>query len=87
MSLIAFVVIGLVAALVARAVMPGNASMGLPASTALGVVGAFVGGMLGSLLNTGGSYLAIAPSGLIFSIIGAMAVLALVSFSHGRRVV
>ena len=87
MSLIAFLVIGLVAGLIARAVMPGSQSMGLLATTALGIVGSFVGGMLGSLLNSNGNYLAIGPSGLIFSIIGAMAVLALVGFAGGRRVV
>jgi uncharacterized membrane protein YeaQ/YmgE (transglycosylase-associated protein family) len=87
MSLIAFLVIGLVAGLIARAVMPGNQSMGLLATTALGIVGSFVGGMLGSLLNANGNYLAIGPSGLIFSIIGAMAVLALVGFAGGRRVI
>ncbi|MBS1153655.1 MAG: hypothetical protein H6Q89_5353 [Myxococcaceae bacterium] len=85
MSLIAFLVIGLVAGLIARAVMPGNQSLGLLATTALGIVGSFVGGMLGSLLNSGGNYLAIGPSGLIFSIIGAMAVLALVGFAGGGR--
>jgi len=36
-------------------------------------------------LNSGGNYLAIGPSGLIFSIIGAMAVLALVGFAGGGR--
>lgn len=63
MSLIAFLVIGLVAGLIARAVMPGNQSMGFLATTALGVAGSFVGGMLGSLLNSNGNYLAIGPSG------------------------
>ena len=87
MSLIAFLVIGLVAGLIARAVMPGNQSMGFLATTALGIAGSFVGGMLGSLLNANGNYLAIGPSGLIFSIIGAMAVLALVGFAGGRRIV
>lgn len=87
MSLIAFLVVGLVAGLIARAVMPGNPSMGLLATTALGIVGSFVGGMLGSLLNANGNYLAIGPTGLIFSIVGAMAVVALVGFAGGRRVV
>ena len=84
MSLIAFLVIVLVAGLVARAVIPGNQSMGVFATTALGIVGSFVGGMLGSLINSSGNFLAIGPSGLIFSIIGAMVVLALVGFA-GRR--
>lgn len=86
MSLIAFLVIGLVAGLIARALIPGNQSMGVFATTALGIVGSFVGGMLGSLLNSRGDYLAIAPSGLIFSVVGAMVVLALVGFA-GRRTV
>ncbi len=86
MSLIAFLVIGLVAGLIARAILPGNQSMGVFATTALGIVGSFIGGMLGSLIHSNGNYLAIGPSGLIFSIIGAMLVLALVGFA-GRRAV
>lgn len=84
MSLIAFLVIGLVAGLIARAILPGNQSMGVFATTALGIVGSFIGGLLGSLIHSNGSYLAIGPSGLIFSIIGAMLVLAVVGFA-GRR--
>ena len=86
MSLIAFLVIGLVAGLVARAILPGDQSMGVFGTTALGIVGSFVGGMLGSLINARGEYLAVGPSGLIFSILGAMVVLGIVGFA-GRRAV
>src|SRR4051812_32742477 len=48
MSLLAFLVIGLLAGLLARAIIPGNQSMGMLGTLLLGVVGSFVGGMLGS---------------------------------------
>ncbi len=85
MGIIAYLIIGLVAGLIARALMPGKGSMGYLGTTALGIVGSFVGGMLGALINANGKYLAIGPSGLIFSILGAMGVLALVGFTAGRR--
>ena len=84
MSLLAFLIIGLVAGLIARAVVPGNQAMGLIGTTLLGVVGSFIGGMIGSFLNSDGNYLAIRPSGLIFSVIGAMVVLVIAGFSTGR---
>ena len=84
MSLIAFLLIGLVAGLIARAVVPGRHSMGLIGTTLLGVLGSLLGGMLGSFINSDGNYLVIRPSGLFFSVIGAMLVLAIAGFSSGR---
>src|SRR5689334_8198079 len=84
MSLIAFLLVGLIAGLIARALVPGNQSMGLIGTMLLGVLGSFIGGMLGSFLNTDGNYLAIRPSGLIFSVIGAMVVLVIAGFASGR---
>lgn len=85
MSLIAFLIIGLVAGLIARALMPGNQSMGLLATMLLGIVGSFVGGLLSSLISTNGNWLSLHPTGLIFSTIGALLVLALVGFAGRGR--
>lgn len=81
MSIIAFLVIGLLAGLIARALMPGNQSMGLIATTLLGIAGSFVGGFVGSLFHSGGRMWDLHPSGLIFSVIGAMLVLLLVGMA------
>lgn len=70
LSLIFFIIIGLIAGYVARAVVPGPDPMGIVGTLILGVVGSFVGGFLWNLLFGGGELLA--TSGLIGSIIGAI---------------
>ena len=84
MGLLAFLVFGLIVGLAARAIMPGRQSMGLVATTLIGVAGSFVGGLIGSVIN-GGSMFELRTSGIIGSIIGALAVMFLVSFAGGRR--
>lgn len=69
-SLIFFLIIGLIAGYVARAVVPGPDPMGVVGTLILGVVGSFIGGFLWNLLFGGGDLLA--TSGLIGSIIGAI---------------
>jgi uncharacterized membrane protein YeaQ/YmgE (transglycosylase-associated protein family) len=87
MSIIAFLVIGLLAGLLARALMPGNQSMGLVATTLVGIAGSFVGGFIGTLFRSDGRVLDLHPSGLILSVIGAMLVLVLMALaSRNRRV-
>ncbi|HZN92951.1 MAG TPA: GlsB/YeaQ/YmgE family stress response membrane protein [Myxococcales bacterium] len=86
MGILAFIIIGLLAGLIARAVMPGNQSMGLVATTLLGMVGSLVGGLVGSLFSRTGRIFDLHPSGLIFSVLGALLVLFLVGFSGRRRV-
>src|SRR5438309_12068125 len=67
MSLIAFLIIGLLAGLLARALMPGPQPMGLLGTMALGCAGSFIGGMIGSFFAYRGSWLDFHPSGLIWS--------------------
>jgi uncharacterized membrane protein YeaQ/YmgE (transglycosylase-associated protein family) len=85
MGIIAFLVIGLIAGLIARALMPGNQSMGLLATTLLGIAGSFVGGFIGSLFYTNGHVWDLHPSGLLFSVIGSMLVLLLVGLAGRSR--
>ena len=58
--------------LIARAIMPGNQSMGLIMTTILGIVGSLVASYGGAAL---GLYPAGSPMGWIASIIGAIIVL------------
>jgi uncharacterized membrane protein YeaQ/YmgE (transglycosylase-associated protein family) len=69
------------------AVVPGRQSMGVVATMLLGIVGSFVGGLLGSLFSSDGNLMAFQPSGLLWSIIGAVVVLLLVGFAGRRRAV
>lgn len=87
MGIIAFLVIGLLAGLIARALMPGNQSMGLIATTLLGIAGSFVGGFVASLFRSDGRVFDLHPTGLLFSVLGALLVLFLVGLAgRGRRV-
>lgn len=50
MGFLAFILLGLIAGAIAKAIMPGKNAGGWFATLILGVVGAVVGGWLGSLL-------------------------------------
>jgi len=53
MGIISWVVLGLLAGWLAKFIMPGKQSGGLVMTCILGVVGAFVGGFIGSQLGWG----------------------------------
>jgi uncharacterized membrane protein YeaQ/YmgE (transglycosylase-associated protein family) len=87
MGIIAFIIIGLIAGLIARAILPGRQSMGLVATTLLGMVGSLVGGLVGSLFQRGdGRLFDLHPTGILMSVIGAIVVLLLVGATGRRRV-
>jgi uncharacterized membrane protein YeaQ/YmgE (transglycosylase-associated protein family) len=77
--LIGFLVIGFLAGAVARFLVPGRDPMGCLGTTALGVIGSFVGGFLWALIAW--HDLELRPAGFIGSVVGAVIVLLL------RRVV
>ena len=75
MNLVAWLVLGLLAGAIAKAIYPGHQGGGILSTIVLGVVGAFVGGSLAVLLTTGSLALA-APSlslpGIVVAVLGAM---------------
>ena len=82
--IITMIIIGLIAGFVARALVPGDDSMSIPATIALGIVGSFVGGFLASLIGRGdGSYLNAA--GIIGSVIGAIVALLVYNAVTGKK--
>jgi uncharacterized membrane protein YeaQ/YmgE (transglycosylase-associated protein family) len=85
MSIIFFLVFGLVVGFIARAVMPGSQKMGLVATMLLGVVGSFIGGFIGALI-TDNRVLDFNTAGLIGSVIGALIALLVAGGTFGRRV-
>lgn len=84
MSILLFIVFGIVAGLFARAIMPGRQSMGIVMTGLLGIAGSFVGGFVGSML-TGHSAMDLQTSGIIGSVLGALAILAIMSFAGRHR--
>jgi uncharacterized membrane protein YeaQ/YmgE (transglycosylase-associated protein family) len=75
LSLIWFLIIGLVAGLLARLIMPGRDAMGLLATMLLGIAGSLIGGVISWAIWGASSTNSIQPSGLIMSIVGAILVL------------
>ena len=83
--IISIVVFGLIAGFIARALVPGDDSMGLGATMLLGIVGSFIGGFLGYVLfghdfEEG----ALQPSGLIGAVIGSIIALLVYRSTAGR---
>lgn len=75
MNIIAWIVLGLIAGAIGKAIYPGTQGGGIIATLVLGVVGAFIGGTLFTLVTTG-TFAIAAPSlsigGIIVAIIGAI---------------
>lgn len=84
MGILLFLVFGLVVGLLARAIMPGRQSMSWVMTMLLGVAGSFAGGFLASLV-THERVLDFNTSGLIGSVIGAVALLAVVTMTTRGR--
>lgn len=84
MGILWLLVVGLVAGLIARALVPGRQSMGLLMTMVLGVVGSFVGGFIGSLF-TRRAVTDLHATGLIMSVVGSIVVLLLVQFAGRSR--
>ena len=84
--ILGLIIVGLIAGFLARAIVPGNDSMGIGATILLGIVGSFVGGLLGYLLfGKDISEGALQPSGIIGSILGAILALVVYRMANGRR--
>ncbi|MBW4626071.1 MAG: GlsB/YeaQ/YmgE family stress response membrane protein [Brasilonema octagenarum HA4186-MV1] len=75
MNLIAWVVLGILAGAIAKAIYPGYQGGGILSTIVLGIVGAFVGGTLVNVLQTGTFTLTTATlsiPGLFVAVLGAM---------------
>ena len=75
MNIIAWVILGVIAGAIAKAVYPGSQGGGFLATTLLGIIGAFIGGSLYIFLNTGALQLTAAGlsvGGIVVAVLGAM---------------
>lgn len=54
MGILSWIILGLIAGMLAKWLMPGKDGGGFIITTLLGIAGAFVGGFLGSLIGLGG---------------------------------
>lgn len=75
MTIIAWIVLGLIAGAIAKAIDPAARGGGLVGTLLLGIAGAFVGGIIATLLTTGKLTLTAATlsiPGVIVAVIGAI---------------
>ena len=82
MSLIGTLFVGLIVGLIARALKPGNDSMGWIMTIVLGIVGALVARFVGQAI---GLYPPGASAGWIASVLGAIVVLFIYHWVTGRN--
>lgn len=84
MSILMFILFGLIVGFLARAIMPGKQPMGFVSTALVGIAGAFVGGIIGNLAS-GTPMLELHAAGFIGSIVGALIVLAILGWAGRRR--
>lgn len=75
MNIIAWIVLGLLAGAIAKAIYPGTQGGGILSTIILGIVGAFVGGSLYSIFATGTLQLtatSLSIPGLLIAVVGAI---------------
>ena len=88
MNLIAWVILGLLAGAIGKAIYPGSQGGGILSTMILGIVGAFVGGTIFTLIQTGTLQLTastLSIPGLFVAVIGAMIAIYLWGLFTSRR--
>ena len=82
MSVIGFILFGLVVGVVGKLIMPGRDPGGFIITILLGIAGALVGGFLGRSL---GMYGEGEPAGFVIAVIGSIILLVIYRMVAGRR--
>jgi len=85
MGIIAWIVIGLLAGVLAKAAMPGNDPGGIIVTILLGIVGAFVGGYLAVMTGIGHGVDNFDLGSIVTAAIGAIVVLVIYRAVAGGR--
>lgn len=85
MGILGFLLLGLIAGAIAKAILPGRQGGGWVVTLVLGVVGAILGGWIGSLIFGGGLGEFFDLRTWLLSILGAVIVLLIYGAVAGRR--
>jgi uncharacterized membrane protein YeaQ/YmgE (transglycosylase-associated protein family) len=82
MSVIGWIIFGLIVGIVAKFLMPGRDPGGFVITAIIGIVGALLGGYLGRAI---GWYREGEPVGFVVAVVGSIVLLALYRLMVGRR--
>jgi uncharacterized membrane protein YeaQ/YmgE (transglycosylase-associated protein family) len=85
MSFIGFLILGLIAGAIAKAILPGTQGGGWVVTLILGVLGAFLGGWLGSVIFGVGLADFFSIQTWLLAIVGSIIVLLIYGMVVGRR--
>jgi uncharacterized membrane protein YeaQ/YmgE (transglycosylase-associated protein family) len=88
MNLLAWIILGLIAGAIAKAIYPGQQGGGILGTILLGIVGAFVGGTLAMLFTTGTLSFAsttLSLPGILLAVLGAIIAVFIWQQLSGRR--
>lgn len=75
MNILAWIILGLIAGAIAKLIYPGSQGGGILGTMLLGIVGAFLGGTIFNLLETGTFTLtatSLSLGGIVVAVIGAL---------------
>jgi uncharacterized membrane protein YeaQ/YmgE (transglycosylase-associated protein family) len=75
MNILAWIILGLIAGAIAKAIYPGHQGGGILATIGLGILGALIGGYLGNTLlgTSGGAAVgALTLPSILFAVLGAI---------------
>lgn len=75
LNILWYIIVGFFVGLIARAVLPGADHMGFLATTAVGIIGAIIGGYIGQSFSERGADARFRPAGFLMSIVGAVVLL------------
>jgi uncharacterized membrane protein YeaQ/YmgE (transglycosylase-associated protein family) len=74
MGILAWIVLGLIAGAIAKAIMPGKDPGGFIVTALIGIVGAFLGGFLGNMI-TGSGLNGFSLWSILLAVVGALLLL------------
>ncbi|WP_299593958.1 GlsB/YeaQ/YmgE family stress response membrane protein [uncultured Microbulbifer sp.] len=75
MGILSWIILGLIAGALAKWIMPGPDPGGWIVTMVIGIVGAFIGGWLGSLVGIGGPVSGFSLGDIVTAVIGAIVLL------------
>ena len=85
MSILAWIILGLIAGAIAKAIMPGKDPGGVIVTMLIGVVGAFLGGFLGNMI-TGRGLEGLNVWSILLAVLGAILLLWIYRLTTRSRV-
>jgi uncharacterized membrane protein YeaQ/YmgE (transglycosylase-associated protein family) len=84
-GIVSFLIFGLVAGLVARLVTPGRQAIGCLPTIAVGIVGAFIGGVVGNVVLGHKVHFGWHLGPFLLAVVGAVLLLLVLETLQGRR--